>query len=182
MNTVISNENNITDEKINEKKFKVRAILKDDNGNLMISNYGGVFLFPGGSIEADEDIYEAIQRELKEETGVEYTIEDLYELVKYEQYQANYPKRDGTTINRKVTTYYFYGQSKGINYKNLHLTKGEIKDNFYSLFTGQEELMSLIEHARSINPRSDYFNEEIQSVLNEYNKVIKSQSKTKDYE
>ena len=169
----IINKNNIKDEDVSETNSKARVILKDEYGNIMISNYGGVFLFPGGSIEQGEDPYLAIIRELKEETGIDYKIGDLEELAVLEHFQYNYPKRDGNITNRKITTYYFYGKSKGIDYNHLNLTDGEKKDHFYSLFISKDELLDLIEVPTSTNPRYKYFKEEIEHILNIYDETLK---------
>ena len=71
MNIILNDENLQLDE-INEFNSKVRAILIDSENKVLVANYGGVFLFPGGSIDDGENIAEAIIRELQEETGTSY--------------------------------------------------------------------------------------------------------------
>lgn len=45
---LIINENNLKDEEIQEFNSKVRALLVDENNNILVANYGGVHLLPGG--------------------------------------------------------------------------------------------------------------------------------------
>ena len=75
--SIIINDDNLKLEQIQEFNSKVRAFLVDDSGNILIANYGNVFLLPGGSVDQDENIESAIVRELKEETGCDYSIEEL---------------------------------------------------------------------------------------------------------
>ena len=46
-------------------KLKSRAIINNSEGKILIANYGGVYLFPGGSIEERETPEKAVIREIK---------------------------------------------------------------------------------------------------------------------
>ena len=89
MEIITINENNLTSNDINKTRTKVRAILIDDD-KILTSNYGGVILLPGGSIDVGETKIEALIRELKEETGILYPSNDLQKLFILNHYQANY--------------------------------------------------------------------------------------------
>ena len=69
MNTIIINEDKLNNNDIEVVSNKVRAILVDGH-KLLIANYGGVYLLPGGSIENGESKDNAIIRELKEEINI----------------------------------------------------------------------------------------------------------------
>lgn len=60
-------------------RHAVRAIVLKDNKLLMIYTCKGDYKFPGGGIEQGESHYEALRREVIEETG--YHIEKVSELV-----------------------------------------------------------------------------------------------------
>ena len=49
-----------------EIKMKSRAIITDNVGKILLANYGGVYLFPGGSIDDGENHNYTIIRELIE--------------------------------------------------------------------------------------------------------------------
>lgn len=162
----VINENNLQLKDIQEFNSKVRAFLIDDENNILIANYGNVILLPGGSIDKDEEANDAIIRELKEEVGVEYRVDELTYLNTLDYYQKDYPKRDGTLQNRLITTNYFVGRYKGIS--NQTLTEKERKDNFRLQLVSIDELEELVLNNQNNNPRNIYFVKELLTILEYY--------------
>lgn len=169
MNLVI-NDNNLYINEIHEFGSKVRAILLDDNNQILIANYGDVFLLPGGSIDDGENSISALLRELKEELGQEYNASELQYLTYLDYYQKNYPKRDGSTVNRLIQTHYFVGRYKGVLKQTL--TDKEIKDNFRLELVSLDNLESIILNNKKNNPRNIYFQNELLTILNFYNNRV----------
>ena len=120
---IIINEDKLNDKEVEEIREKVRVLLFDKNDNILIANYGDVFLLPGGKIDKNESFYDAIKRELYEELGKEYTSNELEYLGKIDYYQKDYIKREGIKLNRKVVTRYFTGKYKGIETKIYQIKK-----------------------------------------------------------
>ncbi|MFA4872187.1 MAG: NUDIX domain-containing protein [Patescibacteria group bacterium] len=62
-------------------KLGVRAIICDDRGIIMVEHNEGdrekFFIFPGGGIKQNESIFEAAQREAKEETNLDVVANKL---------------------------------------------------------------------------------------------------------
>jgi len=59
----------------------VRAIIIKENKVVLVrqekANGRDVYIFPGGGIEENKDIFSAVQREIKEETSLEIKIKKL---------------------------------------------------------------------------------------------------------
>ena len=166
METIIINESNLSNEDIQIFNNKVRAVLLKDN-MILVSNYNGVVLLPGGAINADETDEEALIRELKEETGIIYDFNSMKELLNIENYQKDYPTRRDETVNRLIKTKYYLGEYKGIDLENVNRTENEVKGNFYSELKTLDEFIDTLKEL-SDNPRKKYFdreNEEIIKVL-----------------
>ena len=168
MNTIVINDNNISDDSIHKYGNKVRALLLSDN-KILVSNYGGVVLFPGGSIDKDETAEVAILRELHEETGIIYDLSQLKKLLTIKYYQPNYPTRDNEIINRLIITNYYLGQYKGIDLNNVRRTEKEMKDNFNLQLINIDDL--LLPSETLDNPRKGYFDRENQEVVKVLKKI-----------
>lgn len=65
----------------------VRAVIKKGNEILLVSNNKGDTKFPGGGVECNEDLEEALKREVREETG--YTVSSIGDKI-------------GTVIERRI--------------------------------------------------------------------------------
>ena len=122
---LIINEDNLQYSEVQEFSSKVRAILIDENNQMLIANYGNVILLPGGQVDEGETLSEAIIRELSEELGQDYNSGELEFFVTLNYYQKDYPKRDGTFQNRLVQTHYFVGSYKAINKDSRKQTEKE---------------------------------------------------------
>ena len=108
METIIINDDRLSEEDIDKTKNKVRAILLTcANNKLLVSNYNDVILLPGGSVDKGETSNEAIIRELKEETGIIYDIDKLQELFTINHYQYKYLTSDDKIMNRLIITKYY---------------------------------------------------------------------------
>ena len=157
------NDDNLTKFEITLEEEKVRAVLIKDN-NILVANYGGNILLPGGKVDKGENVYSAIIRELKEEIGIDYYIDELEPLLNLEYYQRNYPTREGIIKNRKIITNFFLGEYKGINLDNTRLTKKEKNGKFELKLVNIDDLNMFL-NQENTNPRNKFFVRELQEVL-----------------
>ncbi len=163
---LIINENNLELEEIQEFNSKVRALLIDNDNNILIAYYGKTILLPGGSIDLNETVEDAIIRELKEEMGMDYSKDELTYLNTLKYYQKDYPKRNGGFKNRLITTHYYVGEYRGISKQSL--TEKEQKDNFRLKLVPIDILEELVLNNQNNNPRNIYFVKELIAILEYY--------------
>ena len=105
-------------------RIKVRAVLLDENGNMVLmclpkfqfNNYNDYYMLPGGTVEDNENLEEALKREMLEETGCHINI--IEELGYIEQNSA---KDDNVLI-----TYYYLTKVTGEK-EPTQMTEGEIE-------------------------------------------------------
>lgn len=80
-----------TSSKENDKKLPLivtAAVIRDEDRVLVARRKGspleGLWEFPGGKLEAGESPEECLARELKEELGLEVTVQDIFAVVYHE--------------------------------------------------------------------------------------------------
>lgn len=171
---LIINEHNLKNSDIEEYNTKVRAILINNKNHLLIVNYGGTYLLPGGSINNNENIKDCLIRELEEETGAKYNIEELNYLCNLDYFQKNYPKRNSEIKNRLITTHYYIGKYKDTIPDKINLTKNEKEGNLKLELLPIIELENIIINNNNTNPRNIYFQKELLTILKFYKSTYKN--------
>ena len=164
---IVINNYNLKIKYLTEFISKVKAILIDNNNNILLGNYNGTLLLPGGKIEGNETFLDAMIRELKEETGVIYSYDDLSFFGTVDYYQKDYPFK-GSYKNRFVFTCYFVGKFKGIDCDNMQLSDCEIKNNFNLELIPLDNIENTILFNPTKNPYNRFQRNELLKVISAY--------------
>ena len=170
MEQIIINENNLNDNDVNLIKNKARGVLIEDD-KILIAHYNDVILLPGGTVEDNETIDDAVIREIEEEVGIKYDITELKPFLNLKHYQKDYPSREDGILNRLINTYFYVGKYKGIDLNNVKRTDNEKSGNFHIELVKISDLFELL-NENSTSPRKKYFNKEIEEVIKVYKKNI----------
>ena len=173
MKIVINPDNLVPNEEF-QTFHKVRVILENSQGQFAISNEGGKCIFPGGKREKNETDLQAIQREVKEETGISLKESDFLELLELETLYKNfYDYRSKSLKPRFTSTIYYYAKcSDEINTENMNLSPGEISENFSIAFVNKEQLVKLLSKDHSASVNGNFFDEENKIILDNVLSVI----------
>ena len=106
--TLMYNSMKIKDEDVKEIKNKVRILICNSNNEILVANYHGIYMLPGGKVEgniiSDKIKKRNLIREVKEEVGIDISEKTIQHFVYLYHYQENYPTIDKKTINRLVKT------------------------------------------------------------------------------
>lgn len=128
MKILINNEHNLEESEIDEVVKRVKVLLVNSNNELLLGYSHNTYQFIGGHVE-DEELEEAIIREVKEETGIE-----LDELTTYNHFAVfNGYYKDWPSIgkNRKTEIYYYEVKTDLLaNLENTSYTEHEKSGNF----------------------------------------------------
>jgi len=170
MEKIIINEETLREEQVDKINIKVRALLILKK-QILVSNYGGVVMLPGGKVDKGESNKQGLIRELHEETGIMYNEDELKDLFLLDYYQSNYPTRENTILNRLCKTYFYYGTFKGIDDINKKMTEKEKKDNFFLRLVDIDDINNNL--CDESNPRSEFFNREITEAIKVYKKLLR---------
>ena len=147
-----------------KSKTKVRAVLIEGS-KVLLCEYWGINLFPGGKINKGEDSVSALIRELKEETGKEYLENELIHLVDIMDYQKDYPSSSGKTEDQFLITRYFVSKFNGIDPDEMNISEIDLIGGFQLKLVEISEISDILEQNASKNPRKSFFDAEIMKVI-----------------
>lgn len=167
MKEIINNKENLQEDQVDIKKEKARALIVDSNDKIIVCEYCGAFLLPGGKVEKGESPIKGLKRELKEELGLEFSDKEIIPFLKMIDYQKNYITRKGNRKNRKITTNFFVINSDlKIDLNNINPTAEEFGNLRYHRINYHDvyKLLSL----PTKNPRREYFDRELYRATLEY--------------
>jgi 8-oxo-dGTP pyrophosphatase MutT (NUDIX family) len=149
---------------INTYLHKVRAIMFDQNGRILVTDMRGSYNLPGGRVEENESIEDTLIREVKEETGVEVALEDAELIGNYHFYHRDFP--GGANRDNEID---LYAITKPVVYnsESASITEYEKDQDFRILLLSREELAYLMNQP-SDNNYKKFTNLELQVLIDEY--------------
>ncbi len=104
MEKIITNDNNLKEEDITENVIRVKVLLLNSRKEILLGYSDNEYQCPGGHVEDGESLIDAVNREIKEETGIELNIEKAIPFACVISYYKDYPS---VGMNRKNEIYYF---------------------------------------------------------------------------
>lgn len=173
MKKVIYNDNNLTDDEIERSAKKVRGVVLNNKGQILVAKYAGMYILIGGSIDEGEDEITALRREIKEESGiVDLYFEDEQPFLEIESYDKNYYDRKfKRPINRKTNTkFYFVSTDKEIDLSKSELTEHEKSQDFKASFINPSVIEYMVSQNNTENEKNGFFTRELLTVLREFTK------------
>ncbi len=168
MKEIVINKGKLKDDEITEVLEKARIVLRNDDGDFILSHFERVYFLPGGKVEVTENPVDAVKRELKEETNINILLDDIEPFVLVKNYLRDYESSDGTIVNRLVNTYYFTGFTSKDDIEYFNLTIPEKRDDLRAFFIGMEDARELLKEYNKENPKATYLALETIKVLDEY--------------
>lgn len=130
MKDIIINKDNVKESEVTYKSIRVKALIINENNEILLGHSYSEYQFPGGHVEEGEDLNLALRRELKEETGLLYETKELDPYARKIQYIKDFPK---TGENKKVViNYYLINDDRIPDLDNTNYTEEE-KDGNYKL-------------------------------------------------
>ena len=129
---------------------RVKALIISSNNKILLASNYKDYQFPGGHMEEDESYNEALNRELLEETGINFDLKDnLTPDLKLYRYYENYHETKDNTILE--INYFIIKSDQYIDINNLSLTKEEEDGDFSLTYINLLEFENLLKENVLIN-------------------------------
>ncbi len=166
MKEIFYNNDNLVKEDIDETVIRAKAIIINDNNEILLGNYMNSYQFPGGHLKEGETLEEGFRREILEETG--NLLDDVNEpflVIRY--YNKNY--RDSGKNRENLIYYYKISSDIEPNYEKMDLDEKERLYDYHLERIKLDEVMDKLDETIDLNPINKILYKEIKTVLKEIN-------------
>ena len=128
MKQLITNNYNLTDSDMTEVVKRVEVLLVNSNNDVLLGYSHNNYQFPGGHVEENETLVQAVNREILEETGIKLNITNIEPFACAIGYYKDWPAEGK---NRKIEIYYYEVKTdEKPNLENTDYTENEKNGNF----------------------------------------------------
>ncbi len=169
MKEIIINDYHLTDDDMEEKVIRVKALIINSSGKILIAHNNNTYQFPGGHKEDNETMDECIIREIKEETGISLKVIERPFLC-ISTYDHNYFNTGRKVLNSIYYYRFFTDEVPNFNetrYDGLELaTEFNL---FYLSFSGLGDFLREKSEAGEMDPK---IAREMLYVVDEYNQLF----------
>ncbi|MFI3261101.1 MAG: NUDIX domain-containing protein [bacterium] len=174
MKRIIDNKYQLTEEDINIKCTRVKAVVIKE-GKILLGNESGVLQFPGGHLEEGEFLNEGLIREIEEELGIELEIEEISEpYLKISYYKKDSPEKG---INESYDIYYYVINTvKEINLKNTNYTEEEKEKKFEIVSVDLNKVVDYLKDNIKNHKENEIITPEMLIALEEFFNIEKEEN------
>ena len=128
MEKLITNDYNLKEEDMTELVVRVKIFLVNSKNEILLGYSNNEYQCPGGHVEKNENLIDTINREIKEETGIELNIKEANPFACTIGYYKNWPSEGK---NRKIEIYYYEIKTdEKPNLDNTNYTESEKEGKF----------------------------------------------------
>lgn len=168
MKQILINEDNLREEELEGTVIRVKAMLINSSGEILLAHNNGTYQFPGGHKEDDEDMDVTLIREVKEETGIDVEL-DMGPFMQIVTYDSNY---FGTGKKMCSKIYYYLIHTDEVpNYQETNYDELELQTEFNLIYTDVAGLGDFLDEAVVEGSLDPNICREMRLVVEEYNRV-----------
>ena len=128
METIITNQDHLKEEDMTEVVRRVKIFLVNSQNEILLGYSHHEYQCPGGHVEENEDLVDAINREILEETGMDLHVTEAEPFACTLGYYKDWPSPGK---NRKIEIYYYeILTDEKPNLSHTNYTQNEKEGNF----------------------------------------------------
>ncbi len=169
MKTIIINDNNLTDEDIEREVIRVKGLIINSKGKILLAHNNNTYQFPGGHLEENESRDLCITREIKEETGIDVSVnEDPFLVIT--TYDNDY-FGSGRKVRNSIYYYRFFTDDTP-NFNETHYDELELETDFNLFYVKFEGLDLFLKKCIENDAIDVNIGKEMVLVYNEYQEMF----------
>ena len=167
MKEFVINDDNLTEEDIEMRVTRVKALILNSSGKILLAFNNNTYQFPGGHVNENEEIDECIKREIREEVGIDVEVNEPF--LSIETYDNNY----FNTGKKVLNTIYYYRVFTDLepDFSRTKYDDLEAKTDFDLFYVDFSNLEKFIISKIDSNEIDSKIAREMLHVVKEYNKI-----------
>lgn len=173
MRRILLNDDNLQEEDLDFEVIRVKGLIINSTGDILVAHNNGTYQFPGGHKEDDENLDDCLEREIREETGISVTSNGPF--MQITTYDSNYFNQNKKVCNKIY--YYVLRTDDKPNYAETHYDELECQTDFNLFYISIRELRNFLKRAMEERNLDEKIGREMLLVLDEYNNLYGDEAK-----
>ena len=162
MKEIIYNYNFLNEEDINRTVVRIKAVVENNNGEILLCYSDNNYHLPGGHLEEGESYEDCLVREIKEETGIDIDKKERNPYLRIVYFNKDYPSVGVNTKN--IANYYVVNYELVPNLDNISLTEEEKENNFELRYIKKEDVLQVLQDSLDSCSRSAVLYDTIEAI------------------
>lgn len=169
MKEIIINDKNLVKEDIEQEVVRVKGLILNSQGKILIAHNNNTYQFPGGHTHEGESLDECIIREIKEETGIDLKVDEgpFMSIVTYDHDYFGTGKK---TLNSIY--YYRFFTDKEPDFEETMYDDLELETDFNLFYIDFATFDSFIEKSIEEKSIDEAIGREMLYVFSEYKEMF----------
>ena len=169
MKEIIINDHHLQEDDIEMKVVRVKGLILNSKGKILLAHNNNTYQFPGGHKEEDESMDECIIREIKEETGISLEVTERPFLC-IETYDNDYFGTGKKVLNSIY--YYRFFTDEAPNFNETHYDSLELATDFNLFYLNFNDLEEFLKKSISSGGIDPNIGREMLHVVLEYHNMF----------
>ena len=162
MKEIIYNYNNLNEFDINRVVIRTKAIMENNDGEILLCYSNNNYHLPGGHLDEGETLEECLVREIKEETGIVIPKEKRDPFLVITYMNKDYPSLGINT--KSIVNYYVVKEEINPDYNFTNLTEEEKNHDFKLIYINKNEVLEVLEKALETCTRKAVLYDTIEAI------------------
>ena len=167
MKRILINDDNLKIDDLDFEVIRVKGLIINSDGDILIAHNNGTYQFPGGHKEDDETLDDSLEREIKEETGIDVESQGPFMLIT--TYDSNYFNQNKKVCNKIY--YYVINTNETPNFEETHYDELECQTEFNLFYISLNDLQEFLNKSIDEGSLDINIGREMLLVLEEYNNL-----------